>query len=75
MTQDAPSQGDSRVNGITKPGPGSDASRTIPEIYDKLRHKVIAFLEEQTDDLMLQNVQSQVRLSMGVIQEALCRYT
>jgi FAD synthetase len=35
---------------------------------------VIAFLEEQIDDEVLRNVQSQVRVSMGVIEEALCRY-
>jgi FAD synthetase len=75
MTQDAPSHpDDSRVNGVTKPASASDAPRTLPEICDELRRKVIAFLEEQTDDKVLRNVQSQVRASMGVIEEALCRY-
>jgi FAD synthetase len=75
MTQDAPSYpDDSRVNGVAKPPSASDVPRTLPEICDELRRKVIAFLEEQTDDEVLQNVQSQVRVSMGVIVEALCRY-
>jgi FAD synthetase len=75
MTQDAPShQDDSRVNGVAKPTSASDTARTLPEICDELRRKVIAFLEEQIDDEVLRNVQSQVRVSMGVIEEALCRY-
>ncbi|KAF4630964.1 hypothetical protein G7Y89_g7176 [Cudoniella acicularis] len=58
MTQDAP----------------SDAPRTLPDICQLLRRKIIAFLEEQTDDEELRNVQSQVRVSMRVIEEALSRY-
>jgi FAD synthetase len=65
---------DSRVNGVAKPASASDAPRTFPEICDELQRKVIAFLEEQTDDEVLRNVQSQVRVSMGLIEEALCRY-
>jgi len=75
MTQDPhPHQDDSQVNGVAKPASASDAPRTLPEICDELRRKVIAFLEEQTDDEVLRNVQSQVRVSMGVIEEALGRY-
>jgi FAD synthetase len=65
---------DSQVNGVAKPASVSDAPRTFREICDELRHKVITFLEEQTDDEMLRNLQSQVRVSMGVIEEALRRY-
>ncbi len=75
MTQDVHShQDDSRVNGVPKPASPSDAPHTLLETCDELRRKVIAFLEEQTDDEVLRNVQNRVRVSMGVIEEALCRY-
>lgn len=75
MTQDPHShQDDLQVNGVVKPASASDAPRTLLEIYDELRRKVIAFLGEQTDDEVLRNVQSQVRVSMRVIEEALGRY-
>jgi FAD synthetase len=35
---------------------------------------VVAFLEEQTDDELLKNVQNQIRASMEIIEEALKRY-
>jgi FAD synthetase len=35
---------------------------------------VTAFLEEQTDNEVLQGVQNQVRVSLGVIEEAMRRY-
>jgi FAD synthetase len=75
MTQDPHSrQDDSRINGVAKPASASDVPRALPEICDELRHKVIAFLKEQTDDEVLRNVQTQVWVSMGVIEEALRRY-
>jgi FAD synthetase len=48
--------------------------RSLPEICYTLRRKVMAFLDEQPEDEVLRNVQSQARLSMGVIDEALGRY-
>ncbi|KAI9786425.1 MAG: 3'-phosphoadenosine 5'-phosphosulfate sulfotransferase [Geoglossum umbratile] len=75
MTQDPHSrQGNSRINGVAEPVSASDAPRALPEICSGLRRKVTAFLKEQTDDEALRNVQSQVRVSMGVIEEALRRY-
>lgn len=75
MVQDAPyHEGDSRVKGVPNSASASDALGSLPEICDELRSKVIAFLEEKTEDEMLRNVQSQVRVSMGVIEEALSRY-
>ncbi len=75
MTQDAPSDHDTpRVNGIPKPASASGAPQTFPEVCERLRGKVITFLAEQTDDEVLRNVQSQVRGSMRVIEEALRRY-
>lgn len=47
--------------------------RTLPEICFELQAKIDAFLNEQTDDEVLRNVQGQVKVSMGVIREALRR--
>lgn len=77
MTQDAPChQGGPRVNGIAEPTSASvsDVPRSLLRICDELRRKVTAFLDEQTDSKVLQGVQSQVRVSMGVIEEAMRRY-
>lgn len=77
MTQDAPChQGGPQVNGIAEPTSASvsDVPRSLLRICDELRRKVTAFLDEQTDSKVLQGVQSQVRVSMGVIEEAMRRY-
>jgi FAD synthetase len=77
MTLDATSpQNGPRVNGVAEPASASlsDAPRTLPETCGELRRKVIAFLEEQTENKLLQGVQNQVRVSMGVIEEAMRRY-
>jgi len=75
MTQDAPSHQDHlQANGSTKIASTSDASYILPEICNELRSKLIAFLDEKTEDKVLRNVQSQVRVSMKVIEEALSRY-
>lgn len=75
MTQDSRSHHDGlRVGGVAKITSASDAVRKLPEMCYTLRRKVIAFLEEQTDDEMLRNAQGQARVSMGVIEEALRRY-
>ncbi|KAL2182056.1 uncharacterized protein P884DRAFT_235481 [Thermothelomyces heterothallicus CBS 202.75] len=67
-----------RVNGVIRtdslPDPRSMMPRALPDVCFELQAKVDAFLAEQTDDRVLRNVQSQVRVSMGVIQEALRRY-
>ncbi|KAK4152643.1 hypothetical protein C8A00DRAFT_44298 [Chaetomidium leptoderma] len=72
-------QQDARINGTTKPNTGAALTRgvlppALPEICFELQAKIDAFLCEQTDDRALRKVQSQVRESMGVIQEALRRY-
>lgn len=75
MAQDAVSHQDAlRSNGIIKPVAESDTPYIIPEICIDLRRKVIAFLDEKTDNKVLQNVQSQVKVAMKVIEEALSRY-
>lgn len=75
MTQDAPSHHDNlQTNGSTKLAAASDAPYILPEICNELRSKVISFLDETTDDKVLRNVQSQVRVSMKVIEDAISRY-
>lgn len=77
MTHSAPSYEDgSRVNGVAESASASipDAPRTLPEVCGELQRKVTAFLEEKTEDTVLRGVQSQVRVSIGVIEEALRRY-
>ena len=76
---DCPQKQDERVNGITKtddagPVTRGSMSRTLPDICFELQAKIDAFLAEQTDDHVLRNVQSQIKVSMGVITEALRRY-
>lgn len=63
-------------DGAVKTGSGSTprTPRSLPEICYTLRRKVMAFLNEQVEDEVLRNVQSQARLSMSVIDEALGRY-
>ncbi|KAL2142861.1 hypothetical protein VTI28DRAFT_692 [Corynascus sepedonium] len=67
-----------RVNGVTKADtfaePRGAMQRTLPHICFELRAKIDAFLAEHTDDHVLRNVQNQVIMSMGVIEEALRRY-
>lgn len=74
MTQDVRAADASPVNGITKSASAANVPRTLPHIYGELRRKVIAFLEEETDDEVLRNVQKSVRVSMGVIEQALRQY-
>ncbi|GAD99193.1 hypothetical protein THITE_2171095 [Paecilomyces variotii No. 5] len=62
-------QHDSQVNGIANAPP-----RTLLEICNELKQKVTAFLEQSTEDELIQRVQGQVRTSMQVIEEALRRY-
>ncbi|KAK4177288.1 putative FAD synthetase [Triangularia setosa] len=69
-----------RTNGVaTKPDEPTPVAqqpqRTLPDICYELRGKIDAFLTEDiTDDHVLRNVQSQIRVSMGVIEEALRQY-
>lgn len=77
-TQDPSSkQDDWQANGAMKKPTTlvTDAApRPFPEICADLRRRVTALLEEQTDDEVLQSVQKQVRISTGVIKEALERF-
>jgi FAD synthetase len=76
---DCPQKQDALVNGTTKTddaGPVTRGwmSRTLPDICFELQGNIDAFLAEQTDDHVLRNVQSQIKVSMDVITEALRRY-
>lgn len=66
MTQDSPSKQDGQGRHRAPP--------TLPEICYTLQRKMTDFLDEQTDDEVLRNVQGQARASMAVIDEALRRY-
>ncbi|EFX00716.1 FAD-binding domain containing protein [Grosmannia clavigera kw1407] len=46
----------------------------LPDVCHQLRRKLLAFLEERPNGKTLQTVQVQMRVSMGVIDEALRRY-
>jgi hypothetical protein len=59
---------------VPENSPSHPSGRTLPDICHTLRRKLDAFLDEQTEDEVLRNVQSQARVSMGVISEALQRY-
>lgn len=75
MTQDAPSlRDDSRVNGAAKLSAASVGSRPLPDICNDIRRRVTAFLDETVEDEILRGAQSQVRVSVGVIEDALKRY-
>ncbi|KAH6898175.1 hypothetical protein B0T10DRAFT_101113 [Thelonectria olida] len=62
------SESHSRPNGVAK------TARPLPDICYTLRQKVLAFLDENLTDPTLSNVQSQVRIANGVIEDALRRY-
>lgn len=67
-----------QINGVAKeksaPQQPRQPQRALPEICYELRAKIEAFLREETGDNVLRNVQSQIGVSMGVIEEALRRY-
>ncbi|KAK4650899.1 3'-phosphoadenosine 5'-phosphosulfate sulfotransferase [Podospora pseudocomata] len=73
------SQAIPKTNGVAKQGEPAPVAqppqRTLPDICYELRGKIDAFLTEDiTNDNVLRNVQSQIRVSIGVIEEALRRY-
>jgi len=80
MTLEPPTDQASAGTATTVPGsvpettPAHPSGRTLPDICYTLRRKVDAFLQAQTDDEVLRNVQTQARVSVGVIREALQRY-
>jgi len=86
MTQDSCSQQNGpRINGVAKAVSDSPTTttaaaplepRSLLEVCQALRQKVLAFLEEQTEDEDgdLRHTQNRARESMGVIEEALRRY-
>lgn len=51
-----------------------DGQSPLPEAAVRMRQQVLAFLEEQPESQRLRDVQAQVKVAMGVIDEALARY-
>jgi FAD synthetase len=79
MTENMVCEGpDVRINGAAKTDRSAltrgSSTRTLPQICFELQAKIDAFLCEETEDDVLCGVQSQVKVSMAVIQEALRRY-
>lgn len=69
------------TNGIAGTQPSAAARPSLPryhfpDVCHKLRRKVFAFLDQDipASDELLRSVQSQVRISVDVIEQALRRY-
>lgn len=54
---------------------GNMAKRSLTEVRDEWRRKVLAFLDRQTEDDTIKHTQAQARISLQVIEQALSRYT
>lgn len=52
----------------------ADPPRTLQDVCLELRERIDAFLAEEPETPLLRNVQAQLRVSMGVVEEALGRY-
>ncbi|KAK2055707.1 adenine nucleotide alpha hydrolases-like protein [Colletotrichum caudatum] len=64
------------VNGYPADPHSSHLSpRSFYDVCNELRNRVDAFLAEDQKTEVLRNVQSQMRVSMGVVEEALARYS
>ncbi|GKT97449.1 phosphoadenosine phosphosulfate reductase [Colletotrichum tofieldiae] len=57
-----------------KPHSSEPSPRSFYDVCDELRLRVDAFLAEDQNTEVLRNVQAQLRVSMGVVEEALARY-
>ncbi|KAL1889249.1 3'-phosphoadenosine 5'-phosphosulfate sulfotransferase [Sporothrix stenoceras] len=57
--------------------PAAAGPHHFPDVCYKLRNKVLAFLDEEipASEELLKNMQSQVRISVDVVEQALRRYT
>jgi FAD synthetase len=75
MTQGPPPE-PPRVNGTAKQSAAeARPSHALRQVCEDLRRTVTAFLDAAVgDDALLRGTQEQVRVSMGVIDEALARY-
>ncbi|OHX00318.1 phosphoadenosine phosphosulfate reductase [Colletotrichum incanum] len=58
-----------------KPHSSESSPRSFYDVCDELRLRVDAFLAEDQKAELLRNVQAQLRVSMGVVEEALARYS
>ena len=63
------------LNGYpAKPKCASPPPRSLHDVCLELRERVDAFLAEEPERPLLRNVQAQLRVSMGVVEEALGRH-
>jgi hypothetical protein len=58
----------------TKPKCTDPPPSSLQDVCLELRERVDAFLAEEPETPLLRNVQAQLRVSMGVVEEALGRY-
>lgn len=71
----ATSQAKSRLNIYpAKPKCADLSPRSLQDVALKLKEEVDAFLAEEPETPLLRNVQARLRVSMGVVDEALERY-
>lgn len=54
---------------------GNMGTRSLAELRDEWRRKVLAFLDRPTEDETIKHTQTQARISLQVIEQALTRYT
>jgi len=57
-----------------KPKFADPPTRSLHDVCLELRERVDSFLAEELETLLLRNVQAQLRVSMGVVEEALGSY-
>ena len=63
------------LNGYpAKPKCADPPPRSLHDVCLELRERVDAFLAEELERPLLRNVQAQLRVSMGVVEEALGRH-
>jgi FAD synthetase len=57
-----------------KPNCADPPPRSLHDVCHELRERVDAFLAEEPETPLLRNAQAQLRVSMGVVEEALGSY-
>ncbi|CAH0043168.1 unnamed protein product [Clonostachys solani] len=70
----APSEPKPATNGTVPSKSHHAPAHPLSEVSRQLNDKINAFLAEQTKDPMLQRVQAQVRVAIGVVEEAYRRF-
>jgi len=60
---------------VNLPSIDQNQGQSLEDVCRELHTKVIRFLKEETEDRVLKDVQEQTRIALGVIQEALAKYS